>query len=689
MAQKVFKWTAVVKRPLHVEELKEAVAFKPDDKSWNVDRIPHEDFMFESCRGLIIKDEDDETVHFAHHTVRQYLTGGLTTKEDSLFEISVENADILAGQTCVAYLSFSDFETQITTTTPTVTLEQKGVLESGGPLWIPSVLGIRRSMFVMPYRLLRVDQAVRPSGSDYWEHLRLKPKPKVSPSTDLKDKYRLLCYVIKHWEPHTRCYQLSIAESASEIRRCLNILAKHKTLAFEFRPWGPNQHFGPYGCVGCPSPSASSLVAKDLQSISMIHYAAAVGNLALLASSSSNGVSIDNYIDHERYNNETILIACRHNRVEVLKYILKLSNIDFSDGRAVNVAATAGHAETLQYLISLGQYSVEQQGDVALLLAAANGHVAVVEILAEAGANLNAYDQQTGRNAIESAAMNGHDSVIRTLLFQRPSHASHNLVTTALHLAAANGHTAATRALLDFDFPKDKIDSSGRTALHAAADAGHTAVARVLLQYSANPSITVHPAKSPDDDDNEKIPFHLAAKGGHVKILELLVTYLSRIDFRVPSSQQTALHLAAAGGHEKAIRWLVKNGADVEATDSSGKTPLELARELRRETAVRVLLKLGAQDIRIYTHGLSLQTLTLGPKHKQIATLRRLLDSLREDSHIPNWEQYRIIVQGLRNARSARIVAAIEMLEQELELLGARSTIDSFSLEPSTANTAK
>ena len=689
----MFKWTTVAKRPLHVEELKEAVAFTPDHKSWNVDRIPHEDFMFESCRGLIIKDEDDETVHFAHHTVRQYLTGGLTTKEDSLFDISVENADIFAGQTCVAYLSFSDFETQITTTTPTVTLEQKGVLESGGPLWIPSVLGIRRSMFVMPYRLLRVDQAVRPSGSDYWEHLRPKPKPKVSPSTDLKDKYRLLCYAIEHWEPHTRCYPLLIAESASEFRRCLNILAKHKTLAFEFRPWGPNQHFGPYGCVGCPSPSASSLVAKDLPCISMIHYAAAVGNLTLLTlltSSYSNKASIHDYIDHERYNDETILIACRHNRIEVVKYLIRLSNIDVSDGRAVNVAATAGHGETLQYLISSSQYSIKQQGDVALLLAAANGHVAVVEILAEAGANLNAYDQQTGRTVIESAAMNGHDSVIRALL-QRGADlsTSHtNFEANALHLAAANGHAVATRALLDSGCPKDEFDPSGRTALHAAADAGHTAVARVLLQYGANPSITVHPAKSPDDDGNGKIPFHLAAKGGHVKILELLETYL-RIDFRSSSSQQTALHLAAAGDHEKAIRWLVENGADVEATDSSGNTPLELARELRRETAVRVLLELGAQDIGIYRLGLSIQTLTLGPEHEKIATLRRLLDSLREDSQILDGVKYKTINRGLRNARSAKSVAAIEMLEQELQLLRAGSTIDSFSLERSTANTAK
>lgn len=133
LARKMFQWATVAQRPLHIEEFKEAVAFNPQDKHWEEDKIPNEDFMFESCRGLIIKDEDG-TVHFAHHTVRQYLIGGLATQIDPSFEVSTGDADFLAGLTCVAYLSFSDFETQLTSATPTAILEQKGVLESGGPL---------------------------------------------------------------------------------------------------------------------------------------------------------------------------------------------------------------------------------------------------------------------------------------------------------------------------------------------------------------------------------------------------------------------------------------------------------------------------------------------------------------------------------------------------------------------------
>lgn len=644
MAKNIFRWATVAKRPLNVEELKEAVAFEPDDKMWIVDKIPHEDFMFESCRGLIIKDHEDETVHFAHHTVRQYLTGGLATKVDPLFEISVVNVDIVAGQTCVAYLSFSDFETQITSTTSTARLEQKGVLESGGPLWIPSILGIRKPMFDIPYRLLRGDPALRPSDPNYWKHLRPTPKSKISPSTNLKNKYRLLSYVIDHWEPHTRWYDLS----DSTFRRRLESLALHKTLAFDFRPWGPNQHFGPYGCIGCPSPNATSLAAKDLPYISMIHYAVEVGNLMLLACNDSTVVDIDDYIHHERYHHETLLVACRHDRTEIVKYLIQQGGYDISDGRAVNAAATAGKVEVLEYLLSIHEDPLKQQGDDLLLSAAEKGDEAVVRVLTEFGARLGADDQ---RKFIESAAMNGHESMIRALVQTRAQDSiGFNFDTTALHLAAANGHTGATRALLEAGFPRDKVDSNGRTALHVAGELGQSAVAEILLEHGADPLLLV---VEPSSDHYGKTPFHLAAKGGHVKVLGLFMKNIYPLNHSIivmANLKKSALHLAAAGDHDKAVRWLIENGADINASDSRGNSPLYNATNLGQETIVSTLLEFGARffDISYSYENLHLLNLAARNANKNILVL--FLEHIR-DIRKPPTDKRRILVKMLRWAR--------------------------------------
>ena len=670
LAQKIFQWATVAERPLHVAELKEAVAIEPDDKSWDEDKFPHDDLMLESCRGLIVKDEDDGTVRFAHHTVRQYLTGGLTTKVDPQFEVLVENAHSLAGQTCVAYLSFSDFETQLTSSTPTARLEQRSVLESGGPLWIPSVLGIRKPMFDIPYKMLGGDIAVRNSGSDYLKHLRPQPKARYNPSSDLKDKYRFLCYAIEHWEPHSRWYP----DFSPKIHRRLGDLAMYKKLAFEFRPWGPNEHFGPYGCVGCPSPSAVNLVAKDLPLTSMIHYAAEVGNLTLLLISDNfTGADTRDYLHHERHHQETLLIACRHNRTIVIDYLLIHGYFDASDGKAVNTAADAGHTETLQCLFRHGQYSVKEKGHIALRSAAENGHKATVRAILEAGADPNAYDKDTIHDIIESAATKGKYLVVQVFSRTRawrdfvvyiPRHS-----TTALHLAATNGHVAVTRALLESGLPIEKLNSEGQTALHLAAASGHSAVVELLFQKGA----TIM------RDSARMTPVDLAAKRGHINVLESF----KRLDSISPLSVVTSLsthilgttyllHSAVDGRNEDVIRWLVKNGVDINSSDFSGETPLLRAAKLSNETAVRVLLELGASiapDFLVTPKSnFYPQIRTFLTHAPSIPILKMILDNLRGDQRLTYATKRAAAFEALCYARDRKFTEATKLLEQESKL---------------------
>lgn len=656
LAQKIFDWATVAKRPLHVEAFKEAVAFGPDGKSWEEDKIPHEDFMFESCRGLIVKDGDDGTVRFAHHTVRQYLTGGLSTKVDPIFEVSIEDAEALAAQTCVAYLSFSDFESQLTSTTPAVTLEQKGILESGGPMWIPSILGIRKPMFNIPYRLLRGNPAVRPSDSDYWKYLTPQPKPRYSPSIDLKDKYRLICYAIKHWEPHTR----SILTTDSVFIRRLENFAKHKVLAFDFRPWGLNQHFGPYGCVGCPSPNAGTPVAKDLPHISMIHYAAKVGNLLLLASHSLTPAKLEDYIHHERYHQETLLIACRHDRIGIVEHLIHHAKHDISDGRAVNAAAAAGSPGVLQYLLSLDQYPVQQQGDVPLLLAAKNGHKAVVGVLAEAGANLNMYDERAAANIIEAAAVGGHDSVILALNatgFRGARSILAHIDTTALHLAAGNGHFAATRALIMSGVATNRLNTNGETALHVAAKSGHSTVVELLLEYGTDPLLTNTTVK-------ERTAFDLAAKNGHLNVLESFNKWYPTEEF---PSMPNPLRLAIAGQHNNTIRWLVEKGADVNATMALNENLLCYATRLGCETAVRVLLELGAHSVNEFCVDFEYKAVDYFAKDKNLPILQMLLENIEKDRRNTLEAKRGWILEAFLFAREEGSVRVIEVIEQAFD----------------------
>jgi len=58
--------------------------------------------------------------------------------------------------------------------------------------------------------------------------------------------------------------------------------------------------------------------------------------------------------------------------------------------------------------------------------------------------------------------------------------------------------------------------------------------------------------------------------------------------------KQTPLHFAAVYGCLEAIQLLIENGADVNAVDSSGHTPLALAEKQRRKRPIRLLIEYGA-----------------------------------------------------------------------------------------------
>lgn len=58
----------------------------------------------------------------------------------------------------------------------------------------------------------------------------------------------------------------------------------------------------------------------------------------------------------------------------------------------------------------------------------------------------------------------------------------------------------------------------------------------------------------------------------------------------------TPLHIAAFNGNIRLIRLLIENGADVNAVDEMGRTPLKMARSRFNKEAEKILLEHGAKE---------------------------------------------------------------------------------------------
>ncbi|BAF14812.1 Os04g0445000, partial [Oryza sativa Japonica Group] len=176
--------------------------------------------------------------------------------------------------------------------------------------------------------------------------------------------------------------------------------------------------------------------------------------------------------------------------------------------------------------------------------------------------------------------------------------------------AAYHGDIFRLKSLISAGADPSKSDYDGRTALHIAALRGYENIVRFLIQRGAN-------VNSIDRFGNS--PLLQAVKSGHDRITSLLVEhgailnledaggYLCRVvrggridllkkllRFGISPNcrnydQRTPLHIAAAEGLHLVASTLIESGADIQAKDRWGNTPLDEGRRCSSKPLVRIL----------------------------------------------------------------------------------------------------
>ena len=113
-ASRIFNWLAVAKRLLTLEELREAIAIQPRKTEFDAAYLVNDITQTLICCGcLVFVDEEQETVHFTRHSVKQYLLQRSSDPLPSDYHVEIEVADTYAGETCITYLSFDVFDRRI------------------------------------------------------------------------------------------------------------------------------------------------------------------------------------------------------------------------------------------------------------------------------------------------------------------------------------------------------------------------------------------------------------------------------------------------------------------------------------------------------------------------------------------------------------------------------------------------
>ena len=130
---------------------------------------------------------------------------------------------------------------------------------------------------------------------------------------------------------------------------------------------------------------------------------------------------------------------------------------------------------------------------------------------------------------------------------------------------------------------------SSRTLLHGAAAAGSLDMVELLLRLGAEPGVT---------DAGGHAPLYCLANeckvSGVANVVRALIKAGASVDARDGVKHCTALHMAARRGNVELAEALLDCGAEIEARDSLGDTPLRRAVNCGKTDMAALLLARGA-----------------------------------------------------------------------------------------------
>ncbi|KAL1625640.1 hypothetical protein SLS56_007224 [Neofusicoccum ribis] len=102
-------------RPLTADEVREALSVIPGDTNWTPSRMLNDVYSALACCGcLLTVDEEESTVRFVHHSVKQYLLSGFNNTNNTTF--TAEKAQRTIADIVVTYLGYGVFGTELSRT---------------------------------------------------------------------------------------------------------------------------------------------------------------------------------------------------------------------------------------------------------------------------------------------------------------------------------------------------------------------------------------------------------------------------------------------------------------------------------------------------------------------------------------------------------------------------------------------
>ena len=382
--------------------------------------------------------------------------------------------------------------------------------------------------------------------------------------------------------------------------------------------------------------------ASNRYGVTPLHEAATIGSAAVVnallrAGAPANAV----YGEGET----ALMLAARSGSVESVKLLLEAgadanAAEKFRGQTALMLAAAENHAPVVKALLGAGaqpntrtaEYTFQkltggaggiihdrpQGGITALMLAARQGALDAGSALIAGGADLNAEEPQYGFTAMQTAIFNGHYAFAKLLIEKganvndgslyivvemrnlakytnRPNPpdaengVSHLDVATLLLARRADPNAVYTKTVPPRQAQGNINVAPGSTPLYRAVRAIDLASVKLLVDAGANPSLGLTDGSTPlmaaaglgaprggDEEVTEA-----GDRNDPVDVMKVLVEKGANVN-AANDAGMTPMHYAVQRGVDRIIEYLASKGARFDIKNKQGRTPADLARGARR-----------------------------------------------------------------------------------------------------------